>query len=72
MIAVLQDCQNHGTPKCISFSDVFSARPDDFGYTDLVKHHSNTGQSALSPIQRPPRRYSLAKREEAERAVQEM
>ena len=53
-----------------SYSDVFSAGPDDFGCTDLVKHHIDTGQAG--PIRQPPRRLPLTKRQEADKAVQEM
>jgi len=52
------------------FSDLFSSGPQDLGCTDLVQHRINTGQTP--PIRQPPRRLPLAKREEAEMAVQEM
>ena len=51
------------------FSDI-SAGPHDLGCTDLIKHSINTGEAA--PIRQSPRRPPLAKREEADRAVQEM
>ena len=54
----------------IEFSDIFSAGPHDLGCTDLIKHQINTDD--IPPIRQPVRRLPLAKREEAERAVQEM
>ena len=52
------------------FSDVFSAGPHDLGCTDLVKHHIDTGSS--KPVRQPPRRLPWAKREDAEKWIQEM
>ena len=52
------------------FSDVFSAGPHDLGCTDLVKHHIDTGSS--KPVRQPPRRLPWAKREDAEKCIQEM
>ena len=63
------DCQEAHKLLC-EFSDVFSAGSSDLGCTDLVKHRIDTGEAA--PIRQPPRRLPLAKREEAERAIQEM
>ena len=72
MTTVLQDCQKLSGRKCISSCvlDVFSAGPDDLGCTNLVKHHIDTGQAR--PIRQPPRRLPLTKRQEADKAVQEM
>ena len=52
------------------FADVFSKGPGAFGRTDLVEHRIDTGDTA--PIHQPPRRLPLSKKEEAERAVQDM
>ena len=52
------------------FSDVFSAGPHDLGCTDLIKHHIDTGSS--KPVRQPPRRLPWAKREDAEKCIQEM
>ena len=52
------------------FSDLFSQGSHDLGRTDLVKHHINTGSAA--PVRQPPRRLPLAKREEADKAIEEM
>ena len=52
------------------FSNLFSQGSHDLGRTDLVKHHINTGTAA--PVRQPPRRLPLVKREEAEKAIQEM
>ena len=52
------------------YSDIFSTGPNDLGCTDLVQHHISTGNAA--PIRQPPRRLPLAKKEEAEKAIQEM
>ncbi len=52
------------------FSDVFSKGPQDLGHTDLVQHHIHTGDA--TPIRQAPRRLPLAKREEAEQAIQDM
>jgi hypothetical protein len=45
----------------IDFQDVFSNSLADIGYTDLVKHKINTGDS--KPIKHRPYRIPLAKRE---------
>ena len=52
------------------YSDIFSTGPNDLECTDLVQHHISTGNA--TPIQQPPRRLPLAKKEEAEKAIQEM
>ncbi len=52
------------------FSDVFSKGPQDLGHTDLVQHHIHTGDA--TPIRQAPRRLPLAKREEAEQAIEDM
>ena len=52
------------------FSGLFSQGSHDLGRTDLVKHHINTG--TVTPVRQPPRRFPLAKREEADRAIEEM
>ena len=52
------------------FSDVFSAGPHDLGCTDLIKHHIDTGSS--KPVRQPPRRLPWAKRDDAEKCIQEM
>ena len=52
------------------FSDVFSAGPHDLGCNDLVKHHIDTGSS--KPVRQPPKRLPWAKREDAEKCIQEM
>ena len=52
------------------YSDIFSTGSNDLGCTDLVQHHISTGNAA--PIRQPPRRLPLAKKEEAEKAIQEM
>ena len=52
------------------YADIFSTDPSDLGCTDLVQHHISTGNAA--PIQQPPRRLPLAKKEVAEKAIIEM
>ena len=52
------------------FADVFSEGPGDFGRADLVKHMIDTGD--VAPIRQPPRRLPLNKKEEAQKAVQDM
>ena len=52
------------------FEDVFSEGSSDFRRTDVVKHRIDTG--AAVPIRQPPRRLPLSKKEETERAVQDM
>ena len=52
------------------FADVFSEGPGDFGRTDLVKHRIDTGDA--TPIRQPPRRLPLSKKEEAQKAVEDM
>lgn len=52
------------------YTDVFSRGDMDLGRTSLVKHSIFTGDRP--PIKQPPRRVSVAKREEMQRAVQEM
>ena len=53
-----------------SYADVFSSGDFDLGRTGLVKHHINTGDSL--PIKQPPRRIAPAKRQEMEKAVNEL
>lgn len=53
-----------------NFSDVFSQGPHDLGRTDIVQHCINTGET--SPIRQLPRRLTLAKQQEAAKAVEEM
>ena len=52
------------------YSDVFSRGDLDLGRTALVKHSINTGTSA--PIKCPPRRVAPARREEMQRAVDDL
>jgi len=54
----------------IDFQDVFSKSLADIGYTDLVKHKINTGDS--KPIKQRPNRIPLAKREAAENEIKDM
>ena len=70
-VAALDEDEFQGVHKLLhEFSDIFSAGPHDLGCTDLIKHQINTGDAP--PIRQPVRRLPLAKREEAEKAVQEM
>ena len=52
------------------FSDLFSQGQHDLGKTDAIQHRINTGDAA--PLRQPPRRVPLAKRREAQQAVEEM
>jgi len=52
------------------YADVFSSGNMDLGRTSLVKHTIYTRDGP--PIKQPPRRVAPAKREEMQRAVQEM
>ena len=54
----------------IEFQDVFSKNSSDIGFTDLVKHRINTADS--KPIKQRPYRIPLAKREAAEKEIQDM
>ena len=63
------ECQEVHKLLC-EFSDTFSTGPQDLECTDLVQHHIHTGEAA--PIRQQPRGLPLCKREEAERAIQEM
>ena len=54
----------------IEFQEVFSKSSMDLGRTSLVKHSIDI-QGAM-PIRQPPRKIPLAKKDEAEGAVQEM
>ena len=71
MTTVLSEAQRSEVHQLLcSFSDVFSAGPDDLGCTDLVKHHIDTGQA--EPIRQPPRWLPLTNRQRADKGVQEM
>ena len=52
------------------YSNLFSQGPQDLGQTDLVEHHIDTENAR--PLRQAPRRLPLVKRNEAERAVQQM
>ena len=52
------------------YADIFSQGPKDLGQTDLAKHQIDTGDAL--PLQQTPIRLPLPKREEAQRAIQEM
>jgi len=52
------------------FSEVFSKGDLDLGRTGLVKHYIKTG--GASPIKHAPRRIAPARREEMQRAVEEL
>ncbi|XP_050709041.1 uncharacterized protein LOC126993919 [Eriocheir sinensis] len=52
------------------YADVFSRGDLDLGCTGLVKHNINTGNSV--PTRSPPRRVVPARREELQRAVNEL
>lgn len=54
----------------VDYADVFSQGDHDLGRTSLVKHHIHTGNCA--PIKEPPRRIAPARRDEVERAVNEL
>ncbi|CAG2253617.1 unnamed protein product [Mytilus edulis] len=53
-----------------SYQDVFSKSPSDIGHTELVNHKINTGNA--KPIKLKPYRLPLAKREVAEKEIQDM
>ena len=52
------------------FSDLFSRGQHDLGRTDVIQHQINTGDA--TPLRQPPRRMPLARRREAQQAVEEM
>ena len=52
------------------YADIFSQGPKDLGQTDLAEHWIDTGDAP--PLRQAPRRLPLLKREEAQRAIQEM
>lgn len=52
------------------YADVFSQSASDLGRTSLVKHTINTGTHA--PVKSPPRRIAPARREEMQRAVNDL
>ena len=52
------------------FSELFSNGPQDLGRTDVIQHRINTGDTA--PLRQPPCRMPLAKRREAQQAIEEM
>ena len=54
----------------IEFQDVFSRLSSDLVYIDLVEHKINTGDS--QPIKQRPYAIPLAKREVAEKKLQDM
>ena len=54
----------------LEFQDVFSKSSSDIGYTELVKHQINTGNA--KPIKQKPYRLPLAKREVAEKEIEDM
>lgn len=54
----------------IKFQDVFSKSEFDIGYTELIKHKINTGDT--KPIKLKPYRLPLAKRECAEAEIENM
>ena len=67
----LSEVQTMATHQLLAqYADVFSSSDLDLGRTSLVKHAIHTRDSP--PIKQPPRRVALAKREEMQRAVQEM
>ena len=49
---------------------IFFLGPKDLGQTDLAQHRIDTGDAP--PLRQPPRRLPLSKREEAQRAIQEI
>ncbi|CAC5382340.1 unnamed protein product [Mytilus coruscus] len=53
-----------------SYQDVFSKSPSDIGHTEIVNHKINTGNA--KPIKLKPYRLPLAKREVAEKEIQDM
>ena len=70
-VAALEETECQEVRKLLNeFSDIFSAGPHDLGCMDLIKHQIHTGE--VPPIRQPVRKLPLAKREEAERSVQEM
>ena len=70
-VAALEETECQEVHKLLNeYSDIFSAGPHDLGCTDLIKHQIHTGEAP--PLRQPVRRLPLAKREEAERSVQEM
>ena len=52
------------------YANIFPQGPKDLGQTDLAEHWIDTGDAP--PLRRAPRRLPLLKREEAQRAIQEM
>ena len=54
----------------VDYQDVFSKHSGDIGRAIGVQHKINTGDAV--PLKQPPRRLPIAKREEADRAVEEM
>lgn len=67
----LSEEQTRATRQLLAeYADVFSSGDLDFGRTSLVKHAIYTRDSP--PIKQPPLRVASAKREEMQRAVQEI
>jgi hypothetical protein len=54
----------------LKFQEVFSKSSSDIGYTELIQHGINTGNAP--PIKQKPYRIPLAKREAAEKEIQDM
>ena len=52
------------------YADIFSQGPQDLGQTNLAKHRVDTGDA--TPLRQAPRRLPLLKREEAQKAIQDM
>ena len=66
----LMPCQKDALHVLHDYADISSQGPKDLGQTDLAQHRSDTGDAP--PLRQPPRRLPLSKREEAQRAIQEM